>query len=94
MARRLVYGLFCSVQSPETGCKGMKKFSNLARKKFSFLLCRFSDEFGLAKIDYNFIRNQEEFLLFFSFSMSQNGAAKLIRLFNSQKVSKLFFFGL
>ena len=69
----------------------MKKFSNLARKIFSFLLCRFSDEFGVAKIENNFIRKQEEFLLFFSFSMSQNGAAKLIKFFISQKVSKIFF---
>jgi len=58
---------------------------------FLFLPSRFLDEFGVAKIEKIFIRKQEEFLLFFSFSMSQNGAAKLIRFFDFQKVSKFIF---
>jgi hypothetical protein len=85
MARRLVYGLFCSVQSPETGCKGMKKFSNLTRKIFSFLLSLFVVQIGVAKIENIFIRKQEEISSFFLLQHVSERGCKIIQVFRFSK---------
>lgn len=72
----------------------MKKFSNLARKIFSFLHSLFEVQIGVAKIENIFIRKQEEFSSFFLLQHVSERGCKINQVFRFSKGFKNNFFGL